>query len=207
MISVTDQTQKWGLFRIRTEFPLSIQFTTFRSARLYMSARSGCGNTGIKNMPTKERQYLILVIVIPIAILGKLFHVNAVCRHTRIRPVGIRARLTACRACTGNNRLVPTIKPSCPSAFRLIETFTSGYLFPFVICYCGLPSLFLRSHSIFFRTAILILLALARFSLFLCCRSLSLGGLMPADSSARGHGPRNALIATTSRSSKSERWG
>ena len=30
------QTRKWGLFRIRTEFPLSIQFTTFRSVRIYI---------------------------------------------------------------------------------------------------------------------------------------------------------------------------
>lgn len=50
-------------------------------------------------------------------------------------------------------------------------------------------------------------LARMRFSLFLCRRSSSLGGLMPAASSALGHGPRNALIATTSRSEKSDRLG
>ena len=49
-----------------------------------------------------------------------------------------------------------------------------------------------------FRAALRARLARIRFSRFRCCLSSLRGGLMPASSKALGHGPKNALIATTS---------
>ncbi len=46
-----------------------------------------------------------------------------------------------------------------------------------------------------------------RFSRFFSILSPSLGSLMPAASSARGHGPRYDFIATTCSSEKSDRFG
>ena len=53
------------------------------------------GNISVKNVHAEERQYLILVVVIHTRILGKLFDINAICRHTRIP--SYRGKRTALR--------------------------------------------------------------------------------------------------------------
>ena len=62
----------------------------------YLYYRAGGGNTLIKNIHTEERQYLVFVIVIHIAILGKLFDKDTICRHTRIHHIGESTRLPTC---------------------------------------------------------------------------------------------------------------
>ena len=62
----------------------------------YLYYRAGGGNTLIKNIHTEERQYLVFVIVIHIAIFGKHFDKDAICRHTRVHHIGESTRLTTC---------------------------------------------------------------------------------------------------------------